>query len=103
MLLFKKKYLPAIRSGAKTQTVRLWKHRRMRTGQRSYIPGAGYIVVDSVDEVAIGDLTDEDARLDGFPTLAALRDEIDTLYRNEIAQGYRVYRVRFRRVETAGH
>ena len=39
MLLFKKKFLAAIRSGRKTQTIRLWKHQRMRSGQRSYIPG----------------------------------------------------------------
>jgi hypothetical protein len=49
MLLFKKKFLPAIRRGEKTQTVRLWKHRRLRPGQRSYIPGAGAIRVKAVD------------------------------------------------------
>ena len=43
MLLFKKKFLPAIRSGEKTQTIRLWNVCRMKSGQRSYIPGAGYI------------------------------------------------------------
>ncbi len=47
MLLFKKAFLPAIRAGRKTQTVRLWKHRRMRTGQQSYIPGAGHIEVEA--------------------------------------------------------
>ena len=30
MLLFKKKFLPAIRAGQKTQTIRLWKYRRLR-------------------------------------------------------------------------
>ena len=38
-----KAILDDIRSGAKTQTIRLWKHRMMRSGQRSYIPGVGYI------------------------------------------------------------
>jgi len=96
MLLFKKKFLPAIRSGQKTQTIRLWKHRRMRTGQRSYIPGAGYIRVTAVDEVELDELTEDDARRDGFASLEALRNEIATLYAPQIAAGYRAYRVCFR-------
>ena len=79
MLLFKKKFLDAIRRGEKTQTVRLWKFRRMRPGQRSYIPGAGYIEVLNVDEVALDALTDDDARPDGFPSADALRGEIAQL------------------------
>ena len=95
MLLFKKKFMDAIRSGQKTQTVRLWKYRRMRPGQRSYIPGAGYIRVQAVDEVELSDLTEEDARLDGFDSADALRAEIAALYPKELGAGYRAYRVRF--------
>jgi len=95
MLLFKKKFLPAIRGGQKTQTIRLWKYRRMRPGQRSYIPGAGYIRVTAVDEVALEALTDEDARLDGFQTAAELRAEIAALYPQQLAAGQRVYRIVF--------
>ncbi len=96
MLLFKKKFLPAIRSGQKTQTIRLWKHRRMRGGQRSYIPGAGYIRVTAVDEVSLDELTDEDARPDGFETADQLRAEIARLYSKQLAAGQRAYRVAFR-------
>lgn len=99
MLLFKKKFLPAIRAGEKTQTVRLWKHRRMRAGQRSYIPGAGYIQVDAVDQVELGDLTDDDARRDGFATAESLRTEIAHLYESQLTDGYRAYRVIFHTVE----
>jgi hypothetical protein len=95
MLLFKKKFLPAIRGGQKTQTIRLWKYRRMRPGQRSYIPGAGYIRVTAVDEVALEGLTDDDARLDGFQTAAELRAEIAALYARQLAAGQRAYRVVF--------
>ena len=66
MLLFKKRFLPAIRSGEKTQTIRLWKYCRMRAGQRSYIPGVGYIRVTAVDEVRLEALSDDDARPDGL-------------------------------------
>jgi hypothetical protein len=95
MLLFKKRFLPAIRAGQKTQTIRLWKHRRMRPGQRSYIPGAGHILVTGVDEVDLDQLTDADALPDGFPTADQLRAEITRLYPQQLAAGYRAYRVKF--------
>ncbi len=96
MLLFKKKFLPAIRSGEKTQTIRLWNVCRMKSGQRSYIPGAGYIRVESVEPIELAALGDDDARPDGFPTAEALRREIETLYAGQLADGHRAYRVRFR-------
>jgi hypothetical protein len=95
MLLFKKKFLPAIRRGEKTQTIRLWKHRRMASGQRSYIPGAGYIRVLTVQQVDLAELTEEDARRDGFDSVAALRAEIESLYPRQLAAGFHAYRVVF--------
>ena len=99
MLLFKKKFLPAIRRGEKTQTIRLWRWRRMRAGQRSYIPGAGYIRIDQVEQVRLEDLTDEDAIPDGFATADALRTEINGIYAEEVAAGYQAYRVVFHLLE----
>ncbi len=101
MLLFKKKFLPAIRSGEKTQTIRLWKWRQMRAGQRSYIPGAGYVQVDAVDEVQLADLTDADAVPDGFPTADALRHELSAIYGDKLAVGYKAFRVVFHVTEPA--
>ena len=95
MLLFKKKFLPAIRAGQKTQTIRLWKYRRMRHGQRSYIPGAGYIRLTKVEEVQLEALTDDDARPDGFETADQLRGEIVRLYPRQLHEGYRAYRIVF--------
>lgn len=99
MLLFKKKFLPAIRSGEKTQTIRLWKSRRMRVGQRSYIPGVGHILLTAVDEVNLAELTDDDARPDGFPSADALRAELAQLYPEQLAAGYRAYRIRFEKAD----
>ncbi len=96
MLLFKKKFLPAIRAGTKTQTVRLWKVLRYRAGQRSYIPGAGYICIETIDRVTLDELTETDAQLDGFDSLAALLDELKTMYAAELAAGHQAYRVKFR-------
>ncbi|GAB6164151.1 hypothetical protein JCM19992_01510 [Thermostilla marina] len=93
MLLFKKRFLELIRQGKKTQTIRLWKHCRMRAGQRSYIPGIGYIRIDAVDPISPTELTEEDARRDGFESLAALRDELERLYSSD--DGKSMFRVRF--------
>jgi len=95
MLLFKKKFLEAIRAGEKTQTIRLWKFRRMRQGQRSYIPGAGYIVIDSVDAVDLETLTHDDAVRDGFDSVESLQVEIEKLYPQASTDGHRPYRIRF--------
>ena len=95
MLLFKKKFLPAIRSGEKTQTIRLWKFRHMRTGQRSYIPGVGYIRVKLVEPVEVDCLTDADAIPDGFPTASALQNELRTIYGDKLASGYQAFRIEF--------
>ena len=95
MLLFKKKFLPAIRTGSKTQTIRIWKHRRMRGGQRSYIPGVGHIRVLTVDEIRLEDLIDQDAPPDGFETADALRAELESLYADQLATGQKAYRVVF--------
>lgn len=95
MLLFKKKFLDAIRNGTKTQTIRLWKRCMFRAGQASYIPGAGYIRITAVDLVRLDDLTDADARPDGFETIGALRTEIDRIYPQPWPAGLAAYRVKF--------
>jgi hypothetical protein len=105
MLLFKRKFLAAIRSGEKTQTIRLWKFRHMRAGQRSYIPGVGPIRITAVEPVEIDALTDADAIPDGFPSAVALRRELRTIYGAKLASGHQAFRIAFECVEentTAG-
>ncbi len=99
MLLFKRKFLDAIRSGEKTQTIRLWKHRMMKSGQRSYIPGIGYIRVTVVEAVEIDHLTDADAHPDGFATAEALREELNSIYGDKLEAGYQAFRVAFHRLD----
>lgn len=95
MMLFKKKYLDAIRSGRKTQTVRVWKHRHVRAGQISYIPGVGRIRITAIDEVRLEDLSDEDAIRDGFASAAELVSEVRELYAERLEKGYRVFKIGF--------
>jgi hypothetical protein len=68
----------------------------MRSGQQSYIPGIGYIRIDQVEEILLEDLTDEDAVPDGFATANALRDELQLIYADKLAEGYLTFRVIFR-------
>ncbi|MEM9186277.1 MAG: ASCH domain-containing protein [Planctomycetota bacterium] len=93
MLLFKRKFLDAIRSGQKTQTIRLWKHRMMRDGQRSYTPGIGRIRIDRVEAVDVDQLTDADALPDGFASASALQAELRDIYGDKLAAGYQAFRV----------
>jgi hypothetical protein len=96
VLLFKKQFLDLIRRGEKSQTIRIWPHRKLRVGQRSYIPGVGYIAIEAVDAVDLDSLTETDAQLDGFATLAALREEIVRLYPAGLIRDEQAFRVRFR-------
>ena len=95
MLLFKAKFIEAIKSGEKTQTIRLWKRRKMRAGQRSYIPGVGYIAITSVKPIKLDNLTDDDAVLDGFPSADALRAELYDLYDADVLARLTPFKIRF--------
>ena len=95
MLLFKKKFIEQIKSGEKTQTIRLWKYCRMKAGQRSYIPSVGYICIDSIKPIELDQLTDADAMLDGFPSADALREEIGILYTADVLARRTPYIIRF--------
>lgn len=99
MLLFKRKFLDAIRRGDKTQTIRLWKHRMMREGQRSYIPGVGGVRITVVESVELNELTDADALPDGFPDVGALKAELRLIYGDRLDAGYQTFRVAFERLE----
>ena len=67
----------------------------MRSGQRSYIPGVGYIAIVSVEPVELARLTDDDALLDGFPSADLLRTEIRTLYEVDDKENLTPFMIRF--------
>jgi hypothetical protein len=67
----------------------------MRAGGRRFIPGVGYIRVTIVKEVELDGLTNDDARPDGFATADLLRAKLAWLYRQQLAEGYRVFRIVF--------
>ncbi len=100
VLLFKKRFLAAIRQGRKRQTIRLWPYRRMRTGQRSYIPGVGPVRITRVEPIQLEQLTHQDAVADGFDSVEELRQALEEIYQQTPAdKPYQAYRVCFELLE----
>jgi len=94
MLLFKKKFLELILSGAKRQTVRVWPKRRVRPGQIEFVPGLGRVRITAFEPVRPTDLSEEDARLDGFESREALLTELRGLYGDRLDE-VPCFRIRF--------
>ena len=95
MLLMKKQYFGAIRAGRKTTTLRYWLRPHVRAGTEHLVPGLGRIRVDAVQAVEAEALGEDEARADGFPSLAALRAALGRLYPSGRRDGRRLYLVRF--------
>jgi hypothetical protein len=91
----KKRFFAAIRAGVKTTTLRFWRRPRVRSGSVHLVPGLGRVRVTSAAAVRSEDLTERDARADGFADLAALRAALDLLYPRRQREGRCLYLVRF--------
>jgi hypothetical protein len=95
LLLFKKEFADAIRSGAKTTTVRRWDRPRVGVGRRAFAPGIGWLFIEAVDRIELKSLTDCDASNDGFGTALEMVSRLTGLYPDQ-SDGKHWYRVRFR-------
>ena len=80
MLLMKKQFFDAIRTGRKTTTLRYWRQAIVAAGSVHNIRGLGRIRIDRVRTVTLSELTPADARADGFETLAALKRALKEMY-----------------------
>jgi len=95
MLLFRKIYYDAIRCGTKTTTLRYWPRAMIRAGSLHTVRGLGRIRIHAVRVVRWKDLTDADARADGFADLASLRRALRRYYPPEARRGRTLYQVHF--------
>jgi hypothetical protein len=95
MLLMKKCYFDAIRSGRKTTTLRYWLRPRVKAGSLHRVRGLGQIQVHSVEAVDPAGLRLADAQADGFPDLASLWTTLERLYPPAARKGRVLYLVRF--------
>jgi len=95
MLLMKKVFFEAIRSGEKTTTLRYWQRRMVRPGSLHTVPGLGKVHIDESRPVEFRDLTNADAKAYGFKSLRALKTALKKFYPLEYRQGRKLYMVRF--------
>ncbi len=95
VLLMKRQFYDAIRSGEKTTTLRYWKRLMVKPGSVHTIPHLGKVHIDAVDIVEIDDLTEDDARCDGMASLDEIRRGLAELYDDQARQERTLYRVRF--------
>jgi len=81
-----------VRSGEITCTVRIWQSPRVTAG-RAYALSPGYVVVDSIMEISLADVTADLARRSGF------RGVVDLLKTAKHGSGERVFYITFHYVD----
>jgi len=87
-MVFTKRLREGVRRGRIRCSVRIWKHLHVKVGGR-YPMDEGHVVVDSVAEIEMADITDDLARESGF---ASADDLIRTA---DHGGGQNVYLIRF--------
>jgi hypothetical protein len=94
-MLFPNRMHDALRDGSITVTFRNWKRPQAKVGGR-YRTGGGDLVVESIEPVRSGAITDADARRAGSVDAATLRQEM------RWGDDLTVLRIAFRREEPTG-
>ena len=95
MLFVRKEYFEAIRSGAKTTTLRFWRWPTVRPGSVHTVRGLGRVRIHSVEPLQPEDLTDDHARRDGFEDLAELHAALERHYPADKRNSRKLFLVRF--------
>lgn len=90
-MMFAKRLRQGVRDGRITCSIRIWQRPHVKVGG-VYPMEEGHIVVDSIREIALGDVTGELARESGFEGV------VDLLKQAKHGSGTNVYLVRFRYV-----
>jgi hypothetical protein len=96
MLLFDKHLHDGIRQGATTVTYRKWDKPRVTPGKVYRAGDVGEVLVEEVSETALAEMTDEDARAAGEPSLEEWRRRYQARNPKANFETDRVFRVRFR-------
>jgi hypothetical protein len=81
-----------IKSGEITTSVRIWQSPRVKAGGR-YRLDEGFVVVESIRQIALADITPEMARASGFAGV------VDLFKTAKHGSGEKAYLVRFHYVE----
>jgi hypothetical protein len=87
--MFAKRLRQAVRDGRITCSVRIWQRPHVKVGG-IYPMEEGHIVVDSIREISLGDVTGDLARQSGFDGV------VDLLKQAKHGSGTNIYLVKFR-------
>ena len=111
MILFKQDSKAKILAGAKTQTRKLWDRPRAKEGSEHLFylrpPMTGEkpfarALVTRVWRQKLGEMSEEEAQAEGYPTLQAFLDQFQSINQRKVKgdlRDVRVYAVEFRVVE----
>ena len=95
-MLFQRRFHDGLLSGEITLTFRRWSAPRVKVGGRYGCPPIGLLEVDEVDRLAIGDITEVEARRSGFESRGELITFLEKTSRAELGPEAVVYRVALR-------
>lgn len=87
-MVFAKQLREGVRRGFIGCSIRIWKHPRVKAGNR-YRMDDGAIEIDSIEEITMGDITQDLAQESGFQSRA------DLLQTARHGAGENVYLIRF--------
>jgi hypothetical protein len=96
MLLFDKRLHDPIKQGTVTLTYRDWQYPRVTTGKQYHAGDLGDIVIEECTQVALSEVTDEDARAAGAQSSEEWYREYKRGHPRADVERDRVYRIRFR-------
>jgi hypothetical protein len=94
-MIFTKRLRPGVRRGEITCSVRIWQSPRVKVGG-IYPMEDGHILIESIERIAIEDITGELARRSGFEGV------IDLLKVAKHGSGTNVYLVEFQYIPPSG-
>lgn len=93
MLLFKKRFHAGLVDGSVTRTFRLWEKPHVKVGGRYRVHPIGVVEVEAVSRVALGTLTDADARHGGFESKAELLEYMAPVAKTPLTEATPVFDV----------
>ena len=91
----KKTFFDAIRCGEKTTTLRYWQRQHVNPGSVQFVRGLGKLRIDDVRKINFNQLTDNDARRDGFDNLLELDKTLDEIYTREQRDARELFLIQF--------
>jgi hypothetical protein len=93
MLLFQKRFHAGLTDGSVTITFRRWDRPRVKPGGRYRCHPIGVLVVDEIERVRVGDISERDARRSGFASRSELLEYIRSGPGGEVDDETEIFRV----------